>query len=59
MVVEINADDCTGCQVCVDTCPNGVLAIENDVSVVENPEDCDDCGSCMEACPMEAIVDAS
>ena len=58
MVVEIHADDCTGCQVCIDTCPNGALGMESDVSFVESPDDCNDCGSCIEVCPVEAISES-
>jgi len=55
VVVQISADDCTGCQVCIDTCPSGALVMQNDVSTVANPDDCTDCGQCLEACPLEVI----
>jgi NAD-dependent dihydropyrimidine dehydrogenase PreA subunit len=55
VVVQISTDDCTGCQVCIETCPTGVLALENDVCTVANPDECTDCGQCVEACPLEII----
>ncbi|MDY2624729.1 MAG: 4Fe-4S binding protein [Coriobacteriales bacterium] len=53
----INKDDCTGCGICVDACPTGVLDISRDHAVVENEDDCTACGNCMEECPMGAIED--
>lgn len=52
----VNEDECSGCGTCVDSCPNGVLELGDDVVKVANEEDCDGCGTCVEECPMEAIV---
>lgn len=54
-VPEINADDCSGCGLCVDACPSSVLDIVGDVSAVVNEDACIGCGDCMEECPMGAI----
>ena len=51
----INKDNCTGCGICVDECPNKVLKVVNDVAEQSKPENCDGCGKCAEACPNEAI----
>ena len=51
----IDTDECTGCGICVDTCPNDVLELIDDVSTVVNEEACTGCGACVEECPMEAI----
>lgn len=51
----IDTDECTGCGICVDTCPNDVLELIDDVSTVVNEEACTGCGACAEECPMEAI----
>ena len=53
----INADECSACGICVDTCPNGVIAIPRDHAIVDNEDDCIGCGECMEECPMGAIED--
>ena len=51
----IDIDECSGCGICVDTCPNGVLDIVGSVASVVNEDSCDGCGECMEECPLGAI----
>lgn len=55
---KVDPDLCTGCGICVDTCPTGALAMNEDetLAVLANPDDCDSCASCAEACPAEAIT---
>lgn len=58
MKATIDPDLCTGCELCVDTCPE-VFEMEDDLAVVkvdEVPADAED--SAQEAaddCPSEAI----
>lgn len=52
----IDKDECVGCGICVDTCPTGVLEVEDGISVAVNADDCIGCKACEEACPMDAIV---
>ncbi len=47
---------CKGCRLCVDFCPTGVLAIEDDHPVVVAPEKCTACHWCDTHCPDLAIV---
>lgn len=51
----INAEECSGCGICVDNCPTGVLDLQDDLAVVVNEESCDACRTCEEDCPMGAI----
>ncbi|MDI6715526.1 MAG: 4Fe-4S binding protein [Actinomycetota bacterium] len=50
-------EECTGCGICIDSCPNGVLDLIDDVAKVVNEDDCDGCATCMEDCVMEAIIE--
>ncbi len=54
-VPEIDTDECTGCSICVDACPSGVLDIVGSTAAVVNEDSCIGCGDCMEECPMGAI----
>ena len=52
------SEECTGCGLCVDTCPE-VFAMEGDVAVVKVDEvpsaSVDSCKEAAEGCPVEAI----
>lgn len=37
---KIAADCCTGCGICIDTCPTNALELQNDISVLARPDDC-------------------
>ena len=48
---------CKGCGICVEFCPTGVLALnEDDHPVVVKPEACTACHWCDTHCPDLAIV---
>lgn len=59
MRVSVDADLCTACELCVETCPD-VFEIEGDTAVVkvdDVPEDAEDCArQAAEECPVEAIT---
>jgi Fe-S-cluster-containing hydrogenase component 2 len=50
---HINQDICTGCHLCVEACPHGVIILHPDSDV---PIKCTACGECAAVCPREAIV---
>ncbi len=54
MPAKIDADKCTGCSECVETCPMDAIAMNSDIAVVDQ-DTCTDCGVCEDACPVEAI----
>jgi len=51
----INEEECSGCGICVDACPEGVIELVGDIATVVNDEACTACATCMEECPMGAI----
>lgn len=52
----IDADECIACGVCVDSCPAGVLELQ-DVATVADEDSCVACGACQDACPAGAITE--
>lgn len=52
----IDTDECIGCGVCADTCPQGVIEID-DVAKVVDEDSCIACGMCMDSCPAGAITE--
>ncbi len=51
----INAEECSGCGICIDVCPNEVLDLVDDIAQPVDESSCDGCGTCAEECPMGAI----
>ncbi len=54
MAAVVNKDECTGCEVCVESCPTEAIVMTDGVAVVTE-DDCVDCGACVGECPTEAI----
>lgn len=59
MRAKVDAELCTGCELCCETCPE-VFEMGDDVAVVkvdEVPADAEDCArEAAEDCPSEAII---
>ncbi|MCW4027736.1 MAG: electron transfer flavoprotein subunit alpha, partial [Candidatus Bathyarchaeota archaeon] len=52
--IGVDKEKCTGCGLCVETCPFGCISISDNHAKMS--PGCSLCGACVEACPMEAIV---
>ena len=50
------ADQCIGCQACVDACPHNVLAMVGRIATAVRRADCMEDTSCQVACPVDACI---
>ena len=53
--IDINADECDGCEKCQTACPNNVLVVVDEVSTVRDAQVCRRCRVCMAICPNDCI----
>jgi ferredoxin len=55
-VPVIDVDLCTGCELCVETCPD-VFEMDDDLATIANPEGAseDEIQEAIDSCPVEAI----
>ena len=54
MAAKIDAEKCTGCEACVDSCPVEAIKMVDGKAVIDE-DACVDCGACVGECPTEAI----
>ncbi len=53
-MVEVDRDECTGCETCVEVCPVEAISIKDDKALIDQ-EKCTQCETCVPECPVEAI----
>lgn len=53
--IEIIVDKCTGCTLCVRSCPFGAIRMENKKAIIDYTK-CTLCGACVPVCKFEAII---
>jgi Fe-S-cluster-containing hydrogenase component 2 len=53
-MVKVNADECVGCEACVEECPVTAIKMVDEKAIIDQ-DTCTECESCVEACPSEAI----
>lgn len=56
-IVNINEQTCDGCSICVDSCPNDVIRMDDrkGIAIIRYPQDCHTCFLCETDCPNGAI----
>jgi len=54
--IDINTDECDGCEKCSIACPNNVLMLVEAVSAVRDAQVCKSCKVCMAICPNDCIT---
>lgn len=52
-IIEVDPDECTACETCLDRCPMDALAVDETVSA--DLEKCIGCGVCVSTCPADAL----
>jgi len=50
---KVNPDICTGCGICVDSCPMEAITLV-DIAFIDTTK-CSNCRACVDVCPNEAI----
>lgn len=50
---EINPEECTACEICIDRCQIGAISMKEDVAIVDLGQ-CIGCGLCVTGCPSDA-----
>ncbi len=53
MDIEVDKERCSGCGICVQDCPVGVIRLKDKKALVR--EGCTRCGACVRTCPEEAL----
>ncbi len=55
VTLRVDADKCTGCGMCLEVCPHGVLEIDEKRVRIRNRDACMECGACSRNCPVGAV----
>ena len=54
MGIKVITEKCTGCELCIKSCPYGAIEVVEKIAVIG--DNCNLCGACVEACPKGAIL---
>ena len=56
VIWELILENCTGCGICNDVCPEGAIKMTRDMAYPESVSGkCNVCLTCLEECPFDAI----
>lgn len=54
MTAIVDAEKCSGCGECAESCPLDAISLQDKVANVDDST-CGDCGACIDVCPTEAL----
>lgn len=54
--LALDQEKCLGCGLCLEVCPQGVLAMDQGLVVLARRDACMECGACMLNCPSGALT---
>lgn len=54
--IAVLEEKCTGCGMCLEVCPHGVIEIANGKAGLADKDSCMECGACARNCPFGAIA---
>jgi len=55
MSIRVIEDKCNGCGLCVKSCPQAAIEVDNKLAIIDI-DLCNYCSSCVSACRFRAIV---
>jgi len=53
--LKLTSDKCTGCGMCINVCPQGVLALSEGRVKISHKDKCMECGACAKNCRFQAL----
>ena len=53
--LELSAEKCSGCGMCLEVCPHEVIGLEAKKAVIRDLDACMECGACARNCPSGAL----
>jgi NAD-dependent dihydropyrimidine dehydrogenase PreA subunit len=56
VTLKLDEEMCVGCGLCLEVCPQAVLARNDGKVRISNRDACMECGACAQNCPAEAVT---